>query len=37
MEAIFPMPIIEQEMATDRWIRIPDPVREALAICARRP
>jgi tryptophan synthase beta chain len=28
LSAIFPMPIIEQEMSTDRFIKIPDEVRE---------
>ncbi|MDD4880333.1 MAG: TrpB-like pyridoxal phosphate-dependent enzyme [Gallionellaceae bacterium] len=27
--AIFPMPILEQEMSAERWIPIPEPVREA--------
>lgn len=37
MEAIFPVPIIEQEMATERWVKIPDPVREALALWRPTP
>ena len=28
LEPIFPMPIIEQEVTTERWIDIPEPVRE---------
>lgn len=28
LNAIFPMPLIEQEMATDRYIKIPEEVRE---------
>jgi len=30
LAAIFPMSIIEQEVSAERWIKIPDPVREAL-------
>jgi len=30
MQAIFPPGIIEQEVSTERWIEIPEPVREAL-------
>jgi tryptophan synthase beta chain len=29
LAAIFPMALIEQEMSAERWIEIPDPVREA--------
>ena len=35
--AIFPRGIIEQETATDRWIPIPEPVREALALWRPSP
>jgi tryptophan synthase beta chain len=28
LQAIFPMPLIEQEMSPDRWIPIPDEVRD---------
>ena len=28
LEPIFPMALIEQEMSPERWVRIPDPVRE---------
>ena len=28
LAAIFPMALIEQEMSTERWIPIPEPVRE---------
>jgi pyridoxal-phosphate dependent TrpB-like enzyme len=31
LSAIFPNAIIEQEMSAERWIKIPDPVREKLA------
>ena len=31
LSAIFPQGIIEQEVATDRWIEIPEPVREVYA------
>ncbi|MBK9160642.1 MAG: TrpB-like pyridoxal phosphate-dependent enzyme [Nitrosomonadales bacterium] len=30
LTAIFPMALIEQEVSAERWIKIPDPVREAL-------
>jgi len=30
LQAIFPDALIEQEMSPERWIKIPDPVREAL-------
>ncbi len=29
LAAIFPMALIEQEMSAERWIEIPDPIREA--------
>jgi len=35
MQAIFPPAIIEQEMSDQRWIEIPEPVRDAL--CLWRP
>jgi len=28
LSVLFPMSILQQEMSTDRWIEIPDPVRE---------
>ncbi len=28
LAAIFPMPLIEQEVSTQRWIDIPEPIRE---------
>lgn len=31
MRAIFPDPIIEQEMSAERWIEIPEPVRQIYA------
>jgi len=37
MGAIFPPGILEQEMATERWIEIPEPVREALALWRPSP
>ncbi len=30
LSAIFPEALIEQEMSAERWIKIPDPVREAI-------
>jgi tryptophan synthase beta chain len=30
LAAIFPMALIEQEVSAERWIKIPDPVREAM-------
>jgi tryptophan synthase beta chain len=32
LASIFPMPLIEQEVSTQRWIEIPDPVRDILKI-----
>jgi tryptophan synthase beta chain len=29
LTAIFPMPLIEQEVSTERWIKIPEPVLDA--------
>ena len=37
MEAIFPPAIIEQETSDQRWIPIPEPVREALALWRPAP
>ena len=37
MAAIFPEPIIEQEMSTERRIKIPDEVREILALWRPTP
>ncbi len=34
---VFPMNIIEQEVSTDRWIDIPDPVLDVLAIWRPAP
>lgn len=34
---IFPLNLIEQEVATDRWIPIPDPVKEALLLWRPTP
>lgn len=35
--AIFPMNLVEQEMSSERWIKIPDPVMEKLAIWRPSP
>jgi tryptophan synthase beta chain len=37
LAAIFPEELIKQEMATDRWIPIPDEVREALTLWRPSP
>lgn len=37
LTAIFPMPLIEQEVSTQRWIEIPEPVREILKIWRPSP
>ena len=37
MAALFPPGIIEQEVSTERWIEIPQPVREALALWRPSP
>jgi tryptophan synthase beta chain len=37
MQAIFPDPLIEQEMSPERWIEIPDEVREVLALWRPTP
>ncbi|MBA1148688.1 TrpB-like pyridoxal phosphate-dependent enzyme [Ectothiorhodospiraceae bacterium WFHF3C12] len=37
MQAIFPPGIIEQEVSQERWIAIPEPVREALALWRPSP
>ena len=34
---LFPMPLIEQEVSTQRWIDIPDEVREILALWRPSP
>jgi tryptophan synthase beta chain len=35
--AIFPPGILEQEVSTERWIPIPEPVREALKLWRPAP
>jgi len=37
LSAIFPPGIIEQEVATDRWLPIPEPVREAYSMWRPSP
>jgi pyridoxal-phosphate dependent TrpB-like enzyme len=37
LAAIFPMNIIEQEVSTERWIPIPEPVREAYRLYRPSP
>jgi tryptophan synthase beta chain len=37
LSAIFPPAIIEQEVSTQRWIEIPEPVREALKLWRPSP
>jgi pyridoxal-phosphate dependent TrpB-like enzyme len=37
LAAIFPMSLIEQEVSTERWIAIPEPVREALRMYRPSP
>ena len=37
MSAIFPPALIEQEVSTQRWIDIPDAVREQLALWRPTP
>ncbi|MBN1517822.1 TrpB-like pyridoxal phosphate-dependent enzyme [Candidatus Sumerlaeota bacterium] len=37
LEKVFPMNIIEQEMSTERWIDIPEPIREKLALWRPSP
>ena len=37
MTAIFPENLVEQEMSTERYIEIPDPVREILALWRPTP
>jgi tryptophan synthase beta chain len=37
MQAIFPDALIEQEMSAQRWIPIPEPVRQALALWRPSP
>ena len=37
MGAIFPMPILEQEMSTERWIAIPEEVRQIYALWRPSP
>ncbi len=34
---LFPMGLIEQEVSSERWIKIPDPVREALRVWRPSP
>jgi tryptophan synthase beta chain len=37
MAAIFPMPLLEQEMSSERWIKIPDEVREVYRLWRPSP
>jgi len=37
MLAIFPGPVLEQEMSTERWIKIPDEVRQVYALWRPSP
>lgn len=37
MASLFPPGILEQEMSSERWIAIPDPVRQALALWRPSP
>jgi predicted alternative tryptophan synthase beta-subunit len=37
LSAIFPMSLIKQEMSTDRWIDIPDEVRDIYALWRPTP
>jgi tryptophan synthase beta chain len=37
LTAIFPMSLIEQEVSSERWIPIPEPVREALRLYRPSP
>ena len=37
LAAIFPMGVIQQEVSTERWIEIPEPVREILKIWRPSP
>ena len=37
MGAIFPMPILEQEMSGERWIAIPEEVRQIYALWRPSP
>jgi tryptophan synthase beta chain len=37
LTAIFPMPLIEQEVSAERWIPIPEPVREAFRMYRPSP
>ncbi len=37
LTAIFPMSLIEQEVSSERWIAIPDPVREAMRLYRPSP
>lgn len=37
MLAIFPEALVRQEVSTERWIKIPDPVREALTMWRPSP
>ena len=34
---IFPMPLIEQEVSTERWVKIPEPVREVYRLWRPSP
>ena len=37
LSAVFPMNLIEQEVSTERWIDIPEPVLEKLALWRPSP
>lgn len=37
MRPLFPVSLIEQEVSTERWIEIPDPVREMLSLWRPTP
>lgn len=37
LTAIFPMSLIEQEVSSERWVAIPDPVREAMRLYRPSP
>lgn len=37
MEAIFSKGVVEQEVSTERWIEVPEPVREVLALWRPTP
>ena len=37
LEAIFPKNLIAQEVSSDRWVEIPDPVRDVYALWRPTP